>query len=70
MAHTISKRRAIRILSDRGWQKKHTTKHEFWTNGKHKITLPISPNGDLYGFMARQIRRIEAGLPIAKEIQG
>ena len=70
MSYIISKRRAIRIMRDQGWQKTKTTKHETWTNGKHMITLPINPDGDLYGFMAHQIRRIGAGLPPAKEVHG
>lgn len=58
---SIPKRRAVQILRQSGYQQVPASKHEVWTNGKHTISLPREAHGDLWGFMAQQIRRIEAG---------
>ncbi len=57
----VSKRRAIQILRQAGYSEVPGNKHEVWTNGQHTITLPRDTHGDLWGFMAQQVRRIEAG---------
>ncbi len=61
MSASVSRRRAVRILKDAGYRQVPGNKHEVWTNGHHTITLPRDTHGDLWGFMAQQIRRIEAG---------
>lgn len=68
MSSNISKRGAIRILRRAGYQQESTSKrHELWTNGKHRISLPHKPiSGVLYGWLANQILRIEAGADPAK----
>mgnify|MGYP001583306324 CR=1 FL=1 len=58
---SISRRRAVRILRDAGYHQVPGSKHDVWTNGEHTITLPRDTHGDLWGFMAQQIHRIEAG---------
>lgn len=63
----IPKRRAIRILRRAGYEQDATGKHELWTNGKHQLSLPHKPvGGELYGWLANQIRKIEAGEDPAK----
>ena len=61
MTATISKRRAVRILRQAGYNMESGSKHEIWTNGEHTLVLPTAPSSDLYGFMAQQINRIEKG---------
>lgn len=61
MSGSVPKRRAIQILRGAGYWLVLGNKHEVWTNGAHTITLPRDTHGDLWGFMAQQIRRIEAG---------
>lgn len=64
----IPKRRAIRILRRAGYHQESTSKrHELWTNGEHRISLPHKPiGGELYGWLANQIQKIEAGEDPAK----
>ena len=61
MSASVSKRRAVQILREAGYSEVPGNKHEVWTNGEHTITLHRDTHGDLWGFMAQQIRRIEAG---------
>lgn len=63
---SVPKRRAVQILRKAGYREVPASKHEVWTNSAHTITLPRDTHGDLYGFMAQQIRRIEAGEPPPK----
>ncbi len=64
----LSKRKAIRILQRAGWNLvKSGGRHEVWSDGKQQLSLPHTLQGDgLYGWLANQIRKVEAGEPLAK----
>lgn len=68
MGTTVSIRDAKRILRKRGYEITRQTGHEVWQNeaGRY-VSLPHKPvGGQLYGFLAQTIRRIEAGEPPTK----
>lgn len=66
----VSKREAERILSDAGYQMVKMGRHEIWANGSHRLSLPHTPSsGGLYGWLANQIRKIEAGKTPAKQFE-
>ncbi len=65
----LSKRRAIRILRQAGWNLvKSGGRHEVWSDGgENRLSLPHTLQGDgFYGWLAGQIRKVEAGEPLAK----
>lgn len=63
----LSKREAERILRGADWRLVKMSRHEVWSDGKHRLSLPHTPrSGGLYGWLANQIRKIEAGEDPAK----
>lgn len=42
-------------------------RHEVWSDGASTLSLPHTLQGDgLYGWLANQIHKVEAGQPLAK----
>jgi hypothetical protein len=63
----MSKREAVRILRGAGWRIVKMGRHEVWSDGTHRLSLPHTVcRGGLYGWLANQIRKIEAGEDLAK----
>lgn len=69
MGRTVPIREARRILREHGFEIINQGAHEVWgTEDGQRISLPNKPvGGELYGFMAQAIRRIERGERAAKD---
>ncbi len=66
----VSKRSATRILTNAGYHIVKMGRHEIWSNGVHRLSLPHTPAaGGLYGWLANQIRKIEVGREPAKRFE-
>lgn len=63
VARTIPLRTARKILRANGFEITRHTSHEVWADSTGRyISLPYKPHGgNLYGFLAQSIRRIERG---------